>query len=59
MLILLQAARDGSEDVVRQLMDVNNSEVDAYDSEDYTAFHYAAQHHNLSMMKLLVYYGAG
>ena len=56
---MLQAARDGREDVVRQWMAVDKSAVDAYDSEGYTAFHYAAQHHNLSMMKLLVYYGAG
>ena len=57
--MLLQAARDGSEDVVRQWMAVDESVVDDRDSEGYTAFHYAAQHHNLNMMKLLVDYGAG
>ena len=56
---LLQAARDGREDVVQEWMVVDKSGVDARDTEGYTAFHYAAENHHLNVMRILVDNGAG
>ena len=59
-VLMLQAAREGREDVVREWMVVDESGLDARDGEDYTAFHYAAQQHHLNViMRHLVDNGAG
>lgn len=55
---LLSAAGEGNTEEVRQLLRDENTNVNAYDSEEYTALHRAAQHGNLDIVKLLVKHNA-
>lgn len=53
--ILLQAAENGQEDVLRQYLPLTSPpELDAKDDHGYTAVHYAAEFNHIKILELLL-----
>jgi ankyrin repeat protein len=54
MTTLLQAAKQGLEDVVQQHLSLPSLELNAKDDDGYTAVHYAAKFNHIQILKLLL-----
>ena len=56
---ILQAAKQGLEDVVQQHLSLPSVELNAKDDDGYTAVHYAAKFNHIKVLKLLLKANAG
>ena len=56
---ILQAAKQGLEDVVQQHLSLPSLELNAKDDDGYTAVHYAAKFNHIQILKLLLKANAG